>query len=144
MGLVSVGSVAAAIVPRFMRSRATDIVGRRKEALDQAVQMHGQDLLNGGQLIPIKGDTSTKQSISQLVHEISSKEKYVNVLVNNAGINTSSHQVVKKGDESATALAEELWAVEQSEWEDVYRTNVIGCVTYSRDFYSLWSIFPYI
>ncbi|KAF8589023.1 NAD(P)-binding protein [Ramaria rubella] len=102
------------------------IVGRRKEALDRAVEVHGRTLANGGKLIAVTGDTSTKETISELVKEISSREKYINVLVNNAGINTSHRHSVEKGDESAKALSEQLWGVEQSEWEDVYRTNVIG------------------
>jgi NAD(P)-dependent dehydrogenase (short-subunit alcohol dehydrogenase family) len=106
----------------------TDIVGRRQEALDKAVKVHGKDIANGGQLIPLTGDITSKDSISQLVAEVSRREKYVNVLVNNAGINTAHRHAVEKGDESAKALSEQLWGTGMDEWEDVYRTNVIGYV----------------
>jgi len=102
------------------------IVGRRQEVLDQAVKAHGQDLANGGKLIPITADTTSKESISQLVKEISRREKHVNVLVNNAGISGDDRQSVEKGDEGAKALSEELWAPTVEDWEDTYRTNVIG------------------
>lgn len=103
-----------------------DIVGRRQEALDQAVKAHGSDLSNGGQLIPITADVTSKESIQQLVSEISKKEKHVNVLVNNAGISGDHLQTVEKGDESAKALSEELWGAGIDDWENTYRTNVIA------------------
>jgi len=102
------------------------IVGRRQEALDQAVKAHGSDLANGGQLIPISADVTSKESIQQLVEQISKKEKYVNVLVNNAGISGDHLQSVEKGDESAKALSEQLWGAGVNDWEQVYRTNVIA------------------
>ena len=33
---------------------------------------------------------------------------------------------VEQGEESAEALRKELWSEEVREWEEVYRTNVIG------------------
>lgn len=103
-------------------------MGRTKEKLDQVIKAHGEDIANGGQMIPITADTTSKESIQNLVSEISKKEKYVNVLVNNAGINTEHRQEVEKGDESAQALHESLWSATVEEWEDAYRTNVIGYV----------------
>ena len=50
---------------------------------------------------------------------------HVDVLVNNAGISKGT-STVEKGDESATALKEQLWNESMSDWEEVYRTNVIG------------------
>jgi len=77
-------------------------------------------------MIPIQGDASKKETIADIVKEISSREKYVNVLVNNAGVDGEQRQSVEKGDESAEALYKELWECPQSDWEDVYRTNVVG------------------
>jgi len=101
------------------------ITGRRLSALQSAIESHGSSLQNGGSLIPLQVDITDKSSIAGLVEEIGKKEKYVDVLVNNAGIDgpTSS---VEKGDESAEALKEELWKVDWKEWQDVYSTNVIG------------------
>lgn len=47
------------------------------------------------------------------------------ILVNNAGI-TKGTSEVEKGDEDATQLGKELFSEEMQNWEDVYRTNVIG------------------
>ncbi|KIJ50843.1 hypothetical protein M422DRAFT_159176 [Sphaerobolus stellatus SS14] len=102
------------------------IIGRRKETLDQAVKVHGSSLENGGQLIPLQGDASKKDGIATLVNEISKREKYVNVLVNNAGIDGEHRQSVEKGDESPQALHEQLWSCPEEEWADVYRTNTTG------------------
>lgn len=100
-------------------------MGRRKEALEQAVKVHGQNLCNGGQLIPLPGDTSKKESIAELAKELSRRENYVNVLVNNAGISDET-QSVEKGDEGAEALSKELFKVEPSSWLNTYNTNVVG------------------
>ncbi|KIJ54142.1 hypothetical protein M422DRAFT_42366 [Sphaerobolus stellatus SS14] len=103
------------------------IVGRRSDALQNVIQTHGPSIQNGGQLIPITADISSKESIATLVNEISKKEKYVNVLVNNAGIATKERTDVTKGeDEGVEALRDELWKTDQTEWEEVYRTNVVG------------------
>jgi len=103
------------------------IVGRREDALQNVVKVHGSSIQNGGQLIPITADISSKESIADLVNEISKNEKYVNVLVNNAGIATKERTDVTKGDnQNAKALSEELWKTDQTEWEEVYRTNVVG------------------
>jgi NAD(P)-dependent dehydrogenase (short-subunit alcohol dehydrogenase family) len=101
------------------------IIGRRMEALEQAVEVHGKHIENGGKLIPIQGDVSKKETIADIVRQISSKEQYVNVLVNNAGI-AGSRQDVVKGDTSAQELSKQLWEVDESMWHDVYRTNVMA------------------
>ena len=102
------------------------ITGRRKETLETAVKTWGKSLLNPrGQIIPIQADCADKDSIHNLVNEISKNEKHVDVLVNNAGISKGT-STVEKGDESAKALKEQLWNESMSDWEEVYRTNVIG------------------
>ena len=102
------------------------ITGRRPEALETAVKTWGKNITHPrGQLIPAPADCTDKASIENLVKEISKNEKHVDVLVNNAGISKGT-STVEKGDESAKALKEQLWNEELSDWEDVYRTNVIG------------------
>ncbi|KAI0638550.1 NAD-P-binding protein [Trametes polyzona] len=102
------------------------IVGRRPEALEQAAKAWGKSLLNPrGQIIPVPADVTDKASIEHLVNEISKNEKHVDVLVNNAGVSLGTSEV-EKGNESAQALKDQLWNEELSDWETVYRTNVIG------------------
>ncbi|KAI5120446.1 hypothetical protein M0805_009908 [Coniferiporia weirii] len=102
------------------------ITGRRQSALDTAVSTHGRSLAHPkGELIPLQLDTRSKESIKKLVEEITAREKHVDVLVNNAGI-TKGTSSVEKGDEDVVSLAKELWQEDTAEWEDVYRTNVMG------------------
>jgi len=53
------------------------------------------------------------------------KEGKLDVLVNNAGVSLGTSNV-EKGQESAEALKNELWKEKQEDWEQTYRTNVIG------------------
>lgn len=102
------------------------ITGRRPEVLEQTTKAWGKSLLHPrGQLIPVPADITDKASIEHLFKEISKNEKHVDVLVNNAGVSLGTSEV-EKGDESAQALKDELWKEELSDWETVYRTNVIG------------------
>ncbi|EIW61361.1 NAD-P-binding protein [Trametes versicolor FP-101664 SS1] len=102
------------------------ITGRRPEVLEQTTKAWGKSLVNPrGQLIPVPADITDKASIEHLFKEISKNEKHVDVLVNNAGVSLGTSEV-EKGDESAQALKDELWKEELSDWETVYRTNVIG------------------
>ncbi|KAL7282667.1 hypothetical protein ACG7TL_004140 [Trametes sanguinea] len=101
------------------------ITSRRPEVLKQAAETWGKSLLNPrGQIIPVPADVTDKKSIEHLVNEVSKNEKHVDVLVNNAGVSLGT-STVEKGDESAQALKEQLWNEELSDWETVYRTNVI-------------------
>ncbi|EJD04805.1 NAD-binding protein [Fomitiporia mediterranea MF3/22] len=102
------------------------ITSRRKSTLEQAFATHGQSLVHPkGAIIPVSADVTDKASIEQLVAEIGKRESHVDVLVNNAGI-TKGTSEVEKGDEDAAALSKVLWDEEIVDWEDVYRTNVIG------------------
>lgn len=105
---------------------STDITGRRKDALDTAVSTHGKALAHPkGRMIPVVADITDKAALAALVQEVSKSERHVDVLVNNAGVSLAS-STVEKGDESAQALQKELWAEDQKDWEDTYKTNVIG------------------
>ncbi|KAI0065871.1 NAD-P-binding protein [Artomyces pyxidatus] len=102
------------------------ILGRREDVLKKSAASHGGSLIHAkGQLIPVQCDITDKASIQQAVDAIGSKEKHVDVLVNNAGISEGT-SVVEKGDEHAEELRNELWSEKFEEWENVYRTNVIG------------------
>lgn len=56
------------------------IIGRTKEKLDKVAEIYGKDV--PGQIIPLQGDISKKESIAAMVKEIESKEKCVCILVN--------------------------------------------------------------
>ncbi|EKM61520.1 uncharacterized protein PHACADRAFT_112207 [Phanerochaete carnosa HHB-10118-sp] len=102
------------------------IVGRREEALENAVKTWGKNLEHPkGQLIPISADITDKDSIETLVNDIGNKEKKLDVLVNNAGVSLGTSSV-EKGQESAEALKVELWKEKWEDWETIFKTNVIG------------------
>ncbi|GKZ37957.1 hypothetical protein AbraIFM66950_009820 [Aspergillus brasiliensis] len=62
------------------------ITGRRVEVLEKtAEELRGRAAL-GGQVIPIKGDVSTKDGCAQLVEQIKQKENHIDVLISNAGV----------------------------------------------------------
>lgn len=67
-----------------------------------------------------------KSQIELLVQKISQTENHIDLLVNNAGISSSETLETEKGAQSAEALSKELFNDEWSDWENIYRTNVIA------------------
>lgn len=68
-----------------------------------------------GQIIPLPGDVSSKDDIKRLVKEVESREKCLCVLINNAGINTSSH---KPEGETAEEFGEGLFDPDNANFKD--------------------------
>ncbi|KAI1093562.1 NAD(P)-binding protein [Rostrohypoxylon terebratum] len=98
------------------------ITGRRKEVLENAAKSH-QPTRGSGQIIPIGPcDATNKDDIENLVVELSKKEKYINLLVCNAGI--SGPKAEPKYAE-ADDLKAQLWNSEDpKDWQDNFNTNV--------------------
>jgi len=97
------------------------ITGRTEEKLDRVVEQysHGKD-----SIIPLPCDMSDKSQIANLVKEISSREKCLCILVNNAGISINTFTTESK---TAEEMKKNLFDPEEStfdEWTDTYRTNV--------------------
>ncbi|EMD40343.1 hypothetical protein CERSUDRAFT_130104 [Gelatoporia subvermispora B] len=102
------------------------ITGRRAEALQTAAKTWGASLAHPqGKIIPVQVDITDKASLQNLANELSKHEKHVDVLVNNAGVSLGTSSV-EKGDEGAEALQRELWSENPADWEQVYKSNVIG------------------
>ncbi|KAK0106996.1 hypothetical protein ONS95_003711 [Cadophora gregata] len=99
------------------------ITGRRMEALENAAKTHEPSM--GGEIIPVGPcDVTKKEDLENLVAEISKKEKFINVLVCNAGI---SGPKAEPESENATELKEALFKGESfQEWSDTFNTNVSG------------------
>ncbi|OQE25582.1 hypothetical protein PENSTE_c006G09243 [Penicillium steckii] len=98
------------------------ITGRTQEKLDKVAELYGQNI--SGQIIPITSDITNKQSIDKLVKEISSREKFLSILINNAGISTG-HQNTEPEDPQE--LRKSLFEDESANipaWDDTFRTNV--------------------
>ena len=67
-------------------------------------------------------DVTSKSALENLIHEISSKEKYINLLVTNAGI---SGPKAPPDSTSAKDIHETVWNKESVEdWQSVLQTNV--------------------
>ena len=97
------------------------IVGRTKEKLSTVADVYGKDI--AGQIIPLQGDVSSKEDIKRLVSEIESREKCLCILINNAGIFTSSQ---KPEGKTASEFKKNLFEPENANFEDwalAYKTN---------------------
>ncbi len=98
------------------------IVGRTKEKLEKVAETYGKDV--EGEIIALPADVNSKDEIARLVKEIESREKCLCVLINNAGISSSS---VTAESETAREMKQNLFDTEKAtydDWTDVYRTNV--------------------
>ncbi|OAP54763.1 hypothetical protein AYL99_11211 [Fonsecaea erecta] len=98
------------------------ICGRTEEKLERVAELYGKDI--PGQIIPLTADVSQKDDIKKLVSEISSKEKCLCILVNNAGIALNTQQTEAS---SAEEMSKNLFDDENETfdmWTDTYRTNV--------------------
>ncbi|PLB54218.1 short chain dehydrogenase/reductase family [Aspergillus steynii IBT 23096] len=97
------------------------ITGRTGSKLDRVVELYGRDI--PGQIIPITADITDKQAVDQLVQEISQREEYLSILINNAGI---SSQTQTTEHEDADKLRQSLFeeTTDVAEWDRVFRTNV--------------------
>merc|ERR1711964_555511 len=67
------------------------IVGRTGEKLDTVAKEYNGDDIDG-EIIPLQGDVSKKEDIARLYNEISTREKCLCILVNNAGVSGSTFQ----------------------------------------------------
>ena len=97
------------------------IVGRTEEKLSTVAKVYGKDI--AGQIIPLQGDISSKEDIKRLVSEIESHEKSLCILINNAGIVTSSQ---KPEGETASEFKKNLFEPENANFDDwalTYKTN---------------------
>ncbi len=98
------------------------IVGRTEEKLETVASVHGKNI--SGEIIPLVGDITSKDDIRRLVSEIESREKCLCILINNAGINTSSQ---KPAGETGTDFKQNLFEPDNATFEDwatTYKTNV--------------------
>ncbi|RAL15601.1 SDR family NAD(P)-dependent oxidoreductase [Aspergillus homomorphus CBS 101889] len=98
------------------------ITGRTSEKLQRVAELYGKS--TKGEIIPLTADVTDKASIQKLVQEISSRESRLDILINNAGISSSTQTTEHENAEDLSkALFDESSSPE--EWESVYRTNVV-------------------
>lgn len=100
------------------------ITGRTKSKLDTVVEKYGKDV--PGEIIAIQADIGHKQGVQELFEEFSKREQRLCILVNNAGISTTSMQTESS---SADEMKKNIFENEKStyeDWSESYNTNVTG------------------
>ncbi|KAF7196770.1 Rhamnolipids biosynthesis 3-oxoacyl-[acyl-carrier-protein] reductase [Pseudocercospora fuligena] len=98
------------------------IVGRTEEKLQTVANTYSQGI--EGQIIPITADISKKDSIAKLYDEIAQKEDHLDILINNAGISSTTFNTdATSAEELKKALFDNSDATFE-DWEQVYRVNV--------------------
>ena len=97
------------------------ITGRTVEKLDRVVASYSRGI--PGKITAIPADITSKESIQNLVDQISIKEDKLHILINNAGI-TSTTQNTELEDPQD--LRSELFHNRDSfhDWDSIFRTNV--------------------
>ncbi|KAK3074549.1 hypothetical protein LTR53_002903 [Teratosphaeriaceae sp. CCFEE 6253] len=98
------------------------ITGRRIKKLKGAEL---QDSASGGSITGIQMDITDKESIKACIKEVSSKEKYVNFLVNNAGATSVNYGASglptgSVAEISATMMDNQTF----DDWLSIYKVNV--------------------
>src|SRR3569833_3127296 len=98
------------------------ICGRTEEKLDNVVETYGKYM--AGELIAILADVRRKDEVRRLVDEISSREKCLCILVNNAGV---SRRPLTTETSSAGEMKSNLFETDKTtmeDWTSTYETNV--------------------
>jgi len=89
------------------------IIGRTKEKLDRVVEKYSTGV--SGEIVPLQGDVTKKEDIKRLYDEISSKEKCLCVLVNNAA---ESSKTFKTESKDAVEFKENLFDHKDATFDD--------------------------
>jgi len=98
------------------------ITGRRVEKIKSAEL---EDSTSGGSITAISMDVTDKKSIQEFVKTISEKEKFVNLLVNNAGATSVNYgdKWTPQGDPKE--VSERMLSYQDfDDWTSIYKVNV--------------------
>ncbi|KAF2863804.1 NAD(P)-binding protein [Piedraia hortae CBS 480.64] len=97
------------------------ITGRRMNVLQNAAKAHSDGAI--GQIIPIGPcDVTKKDDLEKLYQELSKKEKYLSLLICNAGMTGPR---AKPDEEDASRMKQKLWENETLEgWQQTFDLNV--------------------
>lgn len=98
------------------------VTGRRVEKLKGA---EVQDSASGGSITGIQMDITDKDSITACVKEISGKEKFVNLLVNNAGATSVNYGPSGLPNGSPEEISKTMMDNQSfDDWLSIYKVNV--------------------
>ncbi|KAJ5127307.1 hypothetical protein N7448_008086 [Penicillium atrosanguineum] len=97
------------------------ITGRTSEKLSTVTDLYNKGI--PGEIIPITADITDKDSIDKLVQTISEREKYLSILINNAGISSHPQNTEHEDPQELRKSLFEEAAANVEEWDSVFRTN---------------------
>jgi len=97
------------------------ITGRREEVLRKAAETynHAEGVL--GEIIPVVCDVTKKEDIEKLAASVRAKDKFVNLLVNNASVGGDKSDFAKKPN--VEDISKTLFASDLQAWNDVLHLN---------------------
>lgn len=98
------------------------ITGRRLEKIKAA---ETQDAQSGGSIIAIQLDVTDKASILEFAKTIGEKEKFINLLVNNAGQTSVNYGEKWTPHGDPKAVSEKMLGYQDfDDWTSIYKVNV--------------------
>jgi NAD(P)-dependent dehydrogenase (short-subunit alcohol dehydrogenase family) len=98
------------------------IVGRTQDKLENVAEKYGKNVR--GKIIPLTYDITKKDQIDALYRDISSREKCLCVLVNNAGIGSNTFETKADSAEKLKANLFENSSATFEEWASSYQSLV--------------------
>ncbi|KAL4803556.1 hypothetical protein BDV18DRAFT_145021 [Aspergillus unguis] len=101
------------------------ITGRTSEKLDRVAELYNKNIT--GEIIPISADVTDKKSIDNLVKEVEKREKYLSVLINNAGVSSATQNTEQEHPQDLRKAFFDDPSSNMEEWDKTYRTNVVQC-----------------
>lgn len=124
--------IGLAFAAALARSSARKIylLGRRLQNLQEAATS-----INSSVITPVQCDVTSPASISAAVKQVEQEVGYIDVLINNAGVEGPKHTDIYKA-----ATISELQAImlkDPEGWDTAYRTNTTAVNTVSASFLAL-------
>ncbi|WOO77708.1 Rhamnolipids biosynthesis 3-oxoacyl-[acyl-carrier-protein] reductase [Vanrija pseudolonga] len=105
------------------------ITGRRPEPLDEAAKAFATRTSaangagEGGAIVAVQADVSTKEGIQKLVAAVGKDEKFINLLVNNHGVSQGATDITAV-EQTPEALSKHMFDGEEFDtWLSTYRIN---------------------
>jgi len=111
-------------------AKAVYIVGRRKDRLEAAAKESPH-----GNIIPLEGDVTSKDSLKSLADHIGRETGYINVLIANSGIGGPQHSNLTR-ESSLEEFQSTLW---NATFEDYTQTFAVNA---SAVFFSVLAFLP--
>ncbi|KAI9712707.1 MAG: hypothetical protein M1820_001328 [Bogoriella megaspora] len=97
------------------------IIGRREQVLEEAAKQSPH-----GNIIPIEGDVSSKDSLKACADHIKADAGYINLLVPNSGITGPPNSASKPPGISLKDYVDQAWSDSSNDFTKTFEVNVTG------------------